>query len=157
MKTLLRRLAPVAVLALAACSTVCDRDALPNRGDASTPEHLLELVVYSCQNHCWRTLYDHASVKTREQYGYVKFRLGFPDLKAPGSDEKVADLVASSRPDVVAHSHLGDNFRLGYLTRTVGSESKDLNVLLILETDDEGKPEWHVALAEQVERKVPFE
>jgi hypothetical protein len=154
---IVRCLAIVLALALAGCTTVCDREMLPHAGDASTPENLVDLVVYSCKNHCWRVLYDHASERTRAEYGYVKFRIGFPDLKAPGSDEKVVDLVASSTPDVVSHSHIGDNYRLAYLTRKVGSESKDLNVLLILETDDDGKPEWHVALSEQVAKKVPFE
>jgi hypothetical protein len=153
-----RQLLAAALLALlAGCSTVCDRDALPNHGDASTPEHLVELMLYSCKNHCWRTLYDHASEKTRDEYGYVKFRLGFPELKAPGRDEKVVDLVAASTPDVIAHySAGGERYRLAYLQHAHDGETEDLNILLVLETDDDGKPEWKVALSEQVARKVAF-
>lgn len=148
----------LALLALAGCSTVCDREQLPNAGDASTPEHLLDLVVYACKNHCWRLLYDHASEATRAEYGYLKFRVGFPEAKQPDSDRKIVDLLAASRPDVVSHySQLGDRYRLGYLSHDVGGESRDLNVLLVLEADEDGKPEWHVAVHEQVQHKIPFE
>jgi hypothetical protein len=144
-------------LGVAGCSTVCDRESLPNKGDASTPENLVSLVLYACQNHCWRVLYDHASEKTRAKYSYVEFRIGFPDMKAPGSEEKIVDLVASSSLDVVSHWHWGERYRLAILSHKTGDESQDLNVVLVQEQDEDGNAEWHVALAEQMDRKVPFD
>jgi hypothetical protein len=150
---MLRRAVLALVLLTAACSTVCDKDKLPNGGDTSTPEHVAALLQYGCQNECWSLLYDLMSEKTRDKYSYVKFRIGFPDLKAPGHDtETVRGLVARTKDVLVSHSHLGDEYRLAYLTYQDGTESKDLNVLLIQEGT-----EWHVALEEQVEKKVAFE
>ena len=140
------------VVALAGCSSVCDKEFLPHGGDTSTPEHTALILQYGCAKECWSLLYDLMSEKTRDKYSYVKFRLGFPDLKAPGRDETVRELVARTNDVLVAHSHLGDEFRLAYLTYLDGGEKKDLNVLLIQEGD-----QWHVALEEQVEKKVAFE
>ena len=137
---------------LVGCSTVCDREFLPNKGDVSTPEHTCQLLQYGCQKECWSLLYDLMSEKTRDKYSYIKFRVGFPDLKAPGREETVRELVARTGETLVAHSHLGDNYRLAYLSYQEKGESKDLNVLLIQEGI-----EWHVALEEQVEKKVAFE
>ncbi len=92
------------------------------------------------------------SEKTRDKYSYIKFRVGFPSIKAPGREETVRELVARTHEILVALSHLGDEFKLAYLTYEDGGEKKDLNVLLIKEGD-----QWHVALEEQVEKKVPFE
>ncbi len=143
---------------LAGCSSVCDREKMPHAGDASTPENLARIVQYACRNECWSTLYDVVSAKTRDKYSYVEFRVGFPRLEAPGREgEKVAALVARTGDVLVARSHLGPEFRLAYLTYKEGRDEKDLNVLLIEEKDDDGKPEWHVALQEQVDRKVAFE
>jgi len=140
------------VAVLSACSTICDKENLPNAGDTSTPEHTVALLQYGCQRECWSLLYDLMSEKTRDKYSYVKFRIGFPDLKAAGRDETVRALVAATNEVLVAHSHLGDEYRLAYLTYVDQGESKDLNVLLVQEGT-----EWHVALQEQVEKKVAFE
>jgi hypothetical protein len=148
-------------LALAGCTSVCDREFLPFNGDASTPEHTLAIVQYACKNECWRVLYDHTSEKTRDKYSYVEFRLGFPDLKAPDHAETVCELIARTEPEPsVIHSHLSDEtheFRLGLLTYNDGIKNRDLNVLLIQEPGEDEKPEWHVALQEQVIRKVSFD
>jgi hypothetical protein len=138
--------------ALAGCSSVCDKEFLPNKGDTATPEHTVEILQYACAKECWSLLYDLTSEKTRDKYSYLKFRVAFPSLKAPGREETVHELVARTHDILVAHSHLGDEFRLAYLTYEEGGEKKDLNVLLIQEGE-----QWHVALEEQVEKKVSFE
>lgn len=145
------------MLLLGGCSTVCDRDRLPGHGDASTPEKLCAIVQHACRHECWGTLYDFASERTRSEYSYVKFRVGFPDLKPPGHEETVAQLVARTTSVLVAHSHLGEEFRLAYLTYLRDGEEKDLNVLLVEEKGEDGRPEWHVAVQEQVDRKVAFD
>jgi hypothetical protein len=145
-------LAVVIAVALAGCSTVCDREFLPNAGDTSTPEHAVALLQYGCAKECWSLLYDLMSEKTRDKYSYIKFRVGFPRIKAPGHEETVRELVARTKEVLVAHSHLGDEFRLAYLTYHEQGESKDLNVLLVQEGAD-----WHVALEEQVAKKVAFD
>jgi hypothetical protein len=148
----------VATIALAGCTSVCDREFLPYRGDASTPEHTIALVQYACKNECWRVLYEHTSAKTRDKYSYLEFRVGFPSLKAPDHDETVRELIAATSPEVlVSHSHLGDEWRLAILTYGTGKNAKDLNVLLIQEPGEDEKPEWHVALQEQVARRVSFD
>lgn len=147
-----RVLLALVLLSAAACTTVCSKENLPNKGDVSTPEHAVELLQYGCRQSCWSELYDLMSEKTRAEYSYVKFRVGFPDLKAPGRDETVRELVARTGEVLVSHSHIGDNYRLALLSIVENGESKDLNVLLIQEG-----AEWHVALQEQVEKKVEFE
>jgi hypothetical protein len=148
----MRLFAAILVTSLAACSTVCDKENLPFAGDTSTPEHAVAVMQYGCRMECWSLLYDLMSEKTRDKYSYLKFRVGFPDLKAPGRDETVRELVARTGEVLVSQSHLGDEFRLAYLTYTEKGESKDLNVLLIKEGT-----EWHIALEEQVEKKVAFD
>ncbi len=147
-----RVLLALTLLSAAACTTVCSRENLPNKGDVSTPEHAVELLQYGCRQSCWSELYDLMSEKTRAKYSYVKFRIGFPDIKPPDRDETVRELIARTGEVLVSHSHLGDNFRLAYLSHDERGESKDFNVLLIQEGAD-----WHVALQEQIEKKVPFE
>lgn len=142
----------LALLVVAGCSTVCDKEKLPAGGDVTTPEHTVAILQYGCRNECWSTLYDLMSEKTRDKYSYVTFRVGFPGLKPPDREETVHELVARTNEVLVSRSHLGDNYRLAYLTYKQGGESKDLNVLLIQEG-----AEWHVALEEQVEKKVAFE
>jgi hypothetical protein len=148
----MRFLLAILLASLAACSSVCDREKMPFAGDTSTPEHTVSVLQYGCKNECWSALYDLMSEKTRDKYSYIKFRVGFPDLKAPGREETVRELVARTNDVLVAHSHIGDNYRLAYLTYQEGGEKKDLNVLLIQEGT-----EWHIALQEQVEKKVAFE
>jgi hypothetical protein len=140
----------VSVLA-SACSTVCDKEKLPHAGDLSKPEHTAAILQYGCRNECWSEIYDLASEKTRAEYGYVKFRVGFPDLKAPGKDETIRALIARTGEILVMRSHIGEKYRLALMTIVEGGKDRDLNVLLLLEGG-----EWHVALQEQVEKKVAF-
>ncbi|MBI3724514.1 hypothetical protein HY251_11255 [bacterium] len=153
----MRKLLAGAVLAAAGCGTY-DRERLPFAGDASTPERTVAIVQHACRTETWGALYDLASDKTREKYSYVEFRMGFPRLKVPGSAETVCSLVARTSNDVlVSHWHWGEKWRLAILTVGEGDGAKDLNVLLVQERKDDEKLEWHVALAEQVEKKVAFD
>lgn len=152
MRRLLLALLLAATATFAGCSTVCDKEKLPHGGDLSTPEHTVAVLQYGCRNECWSELYDLMSEKTRAAHSYVKFRVGFPDLKAPGSEETVRSLVARTGEVLVSRSHIGDSYRLAYLTLKEDGKDKDLNVLLILEG-----AEWHIALQEQVDKKVAFD
>jgi hypothetical protein len=156
---MLRNLIACAVLAATAgCSSLCDRERLPFQGDASSPEHTVAIAQYACKNECWSALYDLTSAKTREKHSYIEFRLGFPRLTVPGGEEKVATLVAATSPDVlVSHWHWGERWRLAILTLPTGEGSRDLNVLLVQEKGEDEKLEWHVALQEQVDKKVAFD
>ena len=141
------------------CASPCDRERRPFQGDLSVPEHAVAIAQYACRNECWGALYDLVSEKTKNKYSSIEFRLGFPDLKAPGSQETVAALVAGAQLDVVSRWHWGEGWRLAILTADRPTGKKELNVLLRLEPVEEGSEdlEWHVALQEQVDRKVPFE
>src|SRR5947209_1729352 len=94
-----------------ACSTICDKENLPAAGDTTTPEHTIALLQYGCRKACWSLLYDLMSEKTRAEHSYVKFRVGFPDLKAPGRDETIRALVARTNEVLVSKSHIGDDYR----------------------------------------------
>ena len=128
-----RALLALLVALVAGCSSVCDKEHLPNAGDVSTPEHTVALLQYGCRMECWSTLYDLMSEKTRDKYSYLKFRVGFPEIKAPGREETVRELVALTGEVLVSQSHIGENYRLAYLTYVEKGESHDLNVLLIQE------------------------
>ncbi len=110
------------------------------------------MLQYGCRNECWSELYDLMSEKTRAEHSYVKFRVGFPDLKAPGREETIRSLVARTGEVLISRSHIGDRYRLAYLTIREDGKDKDLNVLL----KEEGG-EWDIALQEQIEKKVAFD
>ncbi len=150
---LLRSLLVACLVALASgCSSICDKEKQPHGGDLSKPENTCAILQYGCRNECWSELYDLMSEKTRAEHSYLKFRVGFPDLKAPGREETIRSLVARTGEVLVSRSHIGEKYRLALLNLPAEGKDKDLNVLLILEGS-----EWHIALQEQVEKKVAFD
>lgn len=143
------------LLGLAGCTSVCDRERLPEQGHARTPEILARLVAYEATNECWSSLYDVLSAKTRDTYSRFEWRLGVKGIKVPPPyDYRVVDVMERGHFD----GFVGDprDSREGFAYFNYDEPGKKpLRVKLLLRrepVEDSKEGEWRVALLDQQAR-----
>ncbi len=139
----------VLALALAGCGcSDCDPERLPNRGEAATPEDLVKIVQHEAKFECWSEMYDLLSVRTREKYSRLEWRLGVSSIRVPPFDYRVIDVAEKGTYSDTLPNPTNEREGFAYYDYQEPPKKKMKLKLLVLK---EGAW-WRVGMLDQQER-----
>lgn len=128
----------------------------PDHAIADSPRNLSKSFVFYVRNECWSESYDLLSKKTQDERSYIEWRLGAPNLKFPGTELKVRDVINKGETiDIVPYDESGkDKTQLWIFEDKIPGGPERCRLFNFLIVPD--GQEWRLGLQEQQVRQIPI-